>query len=98
MPENKSRRLEWARPARVAYEATISRITAEDPVTAGVVEARVVRSLALIAMQPAMGTPSVSSGRRIYAVPRTGHNFEYRFTDHAIYVLRWYRQRQNVAR
>lgn len=81
MPENKSRRLEWARPARAAYEATIDRITDEDPVTAGLVEARVRRSLALLMMQPGMGTPSVFIGRRVYAVPRTGHSFDYRFTD-----------------
>ncbi len=98
MPENKNRRLEWARPARAAYEATINRITDEDPVTAGLVEARVARSLALLVMQPGMGTPSVFTGRRVYAVPRTGHNFEYRFTDNAITILRWYRQRQNVPR
>lgn len=98
MPENKSRRLDWARPARAAYEATMERIASEDPVTAGLVEARVARSLGLLAAQPGMGTPGTFSGRRIYAVPRTGHNFEYRFTGEALYILRWYRQRQNVAR
>ena len=98
MPENKSRRLEWARPARAAYEATIDRITDEDPVTAGLVEARVARSLALLVTQPGLGTPSGLRGRRVYAVPRTGHSFNYRVTDDVIVILRWYRQRQNVPR
>lgn len=98
MAEIRSRRLEWARPARAAYEATIDRITGEDPVTAGLVEARVARSLALLMMRPGLGTPSVITGRRVYAVPRTGHTFNYRVTDDVIYILRWYRQRQNVPR
>ena len=84
MPENKRRRLEWARPARAAYEATIDRITDENPATADLVEAWVARSLALLQSQPDMGTPSVIAGRRVCAVPRTGHSFDYRVTSEAI--------------
>ena len=53
------KRLEWARPARAAYEATIARIAGEDIHTASLVEGRVARSLALLQVHPLLGTPSV---------------------------------------
>ena len=92
------KRLEWARPARAAYEATIARIAGEDIHTASLVEGRVARSLALLQVHPLLGTPSVLVGRRTYAIPNTGHSLTYRVTRDAILILRWYRQRQNVPR
>jgi plasmid stabilization system protein ParE len=96
--EGQARRLEWARPARAAYEATLERIAEEDVETAALVARRVARSLALLQLQPQMGTPSVVAGRRAYPIQNTGHSVNYRVTQDSILVLRWYRQRQNVRR
>ena len=96
--EPEKKRLEWARPARAAYEGTIARIAIDDAHTAHLVEGRVGRSLALLQVHPQLGAPSVLLGSRNYAIPNTGHNLTYRVTRDAIVILRWYRQRQNVPR
>jgi len=96
--EGSARLLEWARPARAAYEASLMRIAEEDVEAAALVEKRVARSLGLLVLQPAMGTPSVVAGRRVYPIPNTGHSVNYRVTKDKILILRWYRQRQNVPR
>jgi plasmid stabilization system protein ParE len=98
MAETSKKRLEWARPARAAYEATIARIAMDDVHAARVVEGRVVRSIALLQTHPELGAPSVLVGRRSYPVPNTGHSVTYRVTRDAIQILRWYRQRQNAPR
>lgn len=98
MAESSKKPLEWARPARAAYEATIARISIEDVRAASLVEMRVARSLALLQSQPGIGTPSVLVGRRVYPIPNTGHSVNYRVTGDAILILRWYRQRQNLPR
>jgi len=59
---------------------------------------RVARSLSWLQSQPGMGSPSVFAGRRVYPIPNTGHNVNYRVTREAIIIIRWYRQRQNVPR
>ena len=96
--ESSTRRLEWTRPARAAYEATLARIAEADVDTASRLEMRVARSLSLLQSQPGMGSPSALVGRRVYPIPNTGHNVSYRVTRHAITIVRWYRQRQNVPR
>ena len=98
MADTQLRRLEWARPAREAYEATLGRIADEDVETAALIARRVAKSLALLQVQPQVGTPSVVAGRRVYAIPNTGHSVNYRVMRDSILVLRWYRQRQNVRR
>ena len=98
MTESTRRRLEWARPARAAFEATLARIAHEDIQTAILVESRVARSLVLLQSQPGLGVPSVLIGQRVYPVPGTGHNLNYRVTRDSILIVRWYRQRQNLPR
>ena len=98
MTGSTKKRLEWARTARVAYEATLARIGEEDAYTAALVEARVARVLALLQSHPDLGTPSALHGQRVYAIANTGHNLNYRVIRDAIVVVRWYRQRQNVRR
>ena len=44
MTGSTKKRLEWARTARVAYEATLARIGEEDAYTAALVEARDARA------------------------------------------------------
>ena len=92
------KRLEWARSARAAYEATLARIGEEDAHTAALVEARVARVLVLLQSHPDLGTPSALNGQRFYAIANTGHNLNYRVIRDAVVVVRWYRQRQNVRR
>jgi plasmid stabilization system protein ParE len=98
VPASEKRRLEWAKAARAAFEATLARIAEEDAFTADKFEARVDKSITLIQANPAIGTPSSFTNRRVYAVPGTGHSFNYRVKPDLIQILRWYRQRQNVPR
>ena len=98
MPESTKKRLEWARPARAAYEATLARLASEDIHTASLVEVRVARILALLKTQPELGTPSALTGQRSGSIANTGHNLSYRVSRDAIVVVRWYRQRQNLPR
>lgn len=96
MPASEKRRLEWSKAALAAYEATLSKIQEEDPFTASRFEARVNKSIALILENPALGTPGKLTGRRVYAVPGTGHSFNYRVKPDLVQVMRWYRQTQNI--
>ena len=98
MAETSKKRLDWARPARAAYEGTISRIADQDPHTASLMEGRVARSLALLQAHSDLGMPSALVGRRSYPIPNTGHTVTYRATRDVVLILRWYRQRQNMAR
>jgi plasmid stabilization system protein ParE len=98
VPASEKLQLEWAKAALAAYDATLARIAEEDSFTAEKFEARVDRSIALILANPSIGTPGSFAGRRIYAVPGTGHSFIYRVTPNLVQIVRWYRQRQNVRR
>ena len=96
--ENEKKRLEWARPARTAYEGTIARIAIDDIHAASLVERRVARSLVLLQVHPLLGTPRPLARSNTNTMPNTGHSLTYRVTGESILILRWYRQRQNVAR
>ena len=98
MTGSTKKRIEWARSARAAYEATLARIGEDDPHTAALVKARVERVLAPLQLHPGLGTPSALNGQRVYPIANTGHNLNYRVVREAIVVVRWYRQRQNVWR
>ena len=98
MAEASKKRLEWSRPARTAYEATIARVFTDDIYAASLVERRVVRSIALLQTFPQLGVPGALVGTRSYPILNTGHSVTYRVTPEAILILRWYRQRQNVPR
>lgn len=98
MPGSEKRLLEWSEVALAAYEATLAKILEEDPFTAARFEARVNKSIALILENPALGTPSKFNGRRVYAVPGTGHSFNYRIKPGVVQIARWYRQQQNIPR
>ena len=98
MAESIKKRLEWARPARAAYEATLAHIAEEDAHTAGLVQARVARILALLQSHPGLGSPGALTGQRVCPIANTGHNLNYRVVRDTIVVVRWYRQRLNVRR
>ena len=84
----------WSVQARNQFIATLDYIAAEDPLSAQLVQQRVEKSLGLLCASPAMGVSAPTVGVRTYAVPKTGHSFDYRLVRHQIRVQRWYRQRQ----
>jgi plasmid stabilization system protein ParE len=84
----------WSAQARNQFVASLTYIAQEDPQTAELVHKRVEKSLKLLCDSPEMGVPSPTAGVRTYAVPKTGHSFDYRVVRDQIRVQRWYRQRQ----
>ena len=84
----------WSAQARNQFIATLTHIAAEDPQSAALVHKRVEKSLRLLTGSPEMGVPAPVAGVRTYAVPNTGHSFDYRLVRHEIRIQRWYRQRQ----
>jgi plasmid stabilization system protein ParE len=84
----------WAVQARNQFIATLTYIAKEDPLTAELVQKRVDKSLKLLSDSPDMGTQAPTAGVRTYAVPKTGHSFDYRLVRDQLRVQRWYRQRQ----
>ena len=87
----------WSVQARNQFVATLAYIAKEDPVSAELVQKRLVKSLKLLCDSPGMGAQAPAAGVRTYAVPKTGHSFDYRLVGDQIRVQRWYRQRQKPA-
>lgn len=87
----------WSVQARNQFVATLTFIAKEDPLSAELVHQRVNKSLALLCDSPEMGVSAPTAGVRTYAVPKTGHSFDYRLVCDQIRVQRWYRQRQKPA-
>jgi plasmid stabilization system protein ParE len=84
----------WSVQARSQFVTALTYIAKEDPLSAELVHKRVEKSLKLICNSPDMGAQTVPAGVRTYAVPKTGHSFDYRLVGDQIRVQRWYRQRQ----
>ena len=84
----------WSAQARNQFIASLTYIAKEDSLNAELVRKRVERSLKLLCDSPEMGVPAPTAGVRTYAVPKTGHSFDYRLVRGHIRVQRWYRQRQ----
>jgi plasmid stabilization system protein ParE len=84
----------WSAQARNQLVATLTYIAKEDALTAELVHRRLGKSLQLLCNSPDMGVPAPTAGVRTYAVPKTGHSFDYRLVRDQIRVQRWYRQRQ----
>ena len=87
----------WSVQARNQFVATLTYIAKEDPLNAELVHKRVEKSLKLLCGSSDMGVPAPTAGVRTYAVPKTGHSFDYRLVRDQIRVQRWYRQRQKPA-
>jgi len=87
----------WSVQARNQFIATLTYIAKEDPLSAEMVLQRVNKSLTLLCDSPEMGVSAPTAGVRTYAVPKTGHSFDYRLVRDQIRVQRWYRQRQKPA-
>ena len=84
----------WSTQARDQFVATLNYIAKEDPQSANFVIKRVDKSLRLLSESPDMGVSTPIVGVRTYAVPKTGHSFDYRTIRNEIRIQRWYRQRQ----
>lgn len=84
----------WSTQARDQFVATLRHIAKEDSLAAEKVRQRVQKSITLLCDSPDMGVPAPSAGVRTYAVPNTGHSFDYRLVRDQIRIQRWYRQRQ----
>jgi plasmid stabilization system protein ParE len=84
----------WSVQARNQFLATLAYIATEDPLSAELVQQRVDKSLKLLCDSPEMGVSAPTVGVRTYAVPRTGHSFDYRLVSNQIRIQRWYRQRK----
>ena len=74
----------WSVQARSQFIATLTYIANEDPLSAEKVHKRVEKSLALLCDSPEMGVSAPTAGVRTYAVPKTGHSFDYRLVDRSI--------------
>ncbi|WP_373888160.1 type II toxin-antitoxin system RelE/ParE family toxin [Massilia sp. Root351] len=84
----------WAPAAKADYDAALRRIGTTDPRAADLVARRVRRLLALLEIQPMLGTPATTLNIRRFAIPKTGHTIEYRVRPGELHILRWYRQRR----
>ena len=84
----------WSVQARNQFVATLTYIAKEDLPSAELVHQRVEKSLTLLSESPKMGVQAPTTGVRTYAVPKTGHSFDYRLVRDQIRIQRWYRQRQ----
>jgi hypothetical protein len=65
-----------------------------DQHAAASVARRVQRLLALLEVQPLIGTPMATPNIRSFAVLKTGHTIEYSVRPGELHILRWYRQRR----
>ena len=68
----------WSVQARNQFVAMLTCIAKEDPLTAELVHERVHKSPKLLCDSPDMGVQAPTAGVRTYAVPKTGHSFDYR--------------------
>lgn len=87
----------WSPQARNQFIATLAHIAKDDSLTAELVHKRVDKSLKLLCDSQDMGVQAPTAGVQTYAVPKTGHSFDYRLVRDQLRVQRWYRQRQKPA-
>jgi len=67
----------WSAQARNQFVATLTYIAKEDPLSAEIVHQQVEKSLTLLCDSPEMGVSAPTAGVRTYAVPKSGHSFDY---------------------
>jgi plasmid stabilization system protein ParE len=84
--------IQWHPNARQAYLESLAYIAAQDQHVADLVALRVEQTLDLIASQPGLGTSVRPSGRRRFAIPKTGHVLEYYVVQTKVKIVRWARQ------
>ena len=87
----------WSAQARNQFVASLMYIAKEDSLSAEKVHQRMAKSIALLCNSPQIGVAAPTAGVRTYAVPKTGHSFDYRLVGDQIRIQRWYRQRQKPS-
>jgi toxin ParE1/3/4 len=81
-------RLRWLRQALRNLDEEAAYIATDDPAAAQVVVERVLRAVAMLADQPALGRPGRVPGTRELVVPRTRYVVPYRVRGSAVDILR----------
>jgi len=81
-------RLRWLRLALRNLDEEAAYIATDDPAAAQVVVERVLRAVAMLADQPALGRPGRVPGTRELVVPRTRYVVPYRVRGSAVDILR----------
>lgn len=81
-------RLRWLRQALRNLDEEAAYIATDDPAAAQVVVERVLRAVAMLADQPALGRPGRVPGTRELVVPRTRYVVPYRVRGSAVEILR----------
>ena len=84
--------IRWLAAAQRAAEKSLNHIAAQDPNASALVYKRLLGALDVIALQPAIGTPTRQEHIKRCPIPRTGHTIEYRLTASEIVITRWIRQ------
>lgn len=81
-------RVRWLRQALRNLDEEAAYIATDDPAAAQVVVERVLRAVAMLADQPALGRPGRVPGTRELVVPRTRYVVPYRVRGSAVDILR----------
>ena len=81
-------RLRWLRQALRNLDEEAAYIATDDPAAAQLVVERVLRAVAMLADQPALGRPGRVPGTRELVVPRTRYLVPYRVRGSAVEILR----------
>ena len=81
-------RLRWLRQALRNLDEEAAYIATDDPAAAQLVVERVLRAVAMMADQPALGRPGRVPGTRELVVPRTRYLVPYRVRGSAVEILR----------
>ncbi|WP_373997010.1 type II toxin-antitoxin system RelE/ParE family toxin [Duganella vulcania] len=82
----------WSRAAEKSFGDTLRRIHQQDPGTSQLILQRVHRALAVLVIQPGVGTPIPGTHIRRFVIPRTGHYIDYRVVDGELLISKWMRQ------
>jgi plasmid stabilization system protein ParE len=82
----------WATDAEKSLRATLLRIQQQDPGTSQLVLQRVQRALAVLLIQPGLGTPISGTSYRRFVIPKTGHYIDYRVLGGELLISKWKRQ------
>lgn len=81
-------RLRWLRQALRNLDEEAAHIATDDPAAAQLVVERVLRAVAMLADQRALGRPGRVPGTRELVVPRTRYLVPYRVRGSAVEILR----------
>lgn len=85
--------IRWSRGAQASFSSTLERIRSQDPGTEALVLQRVDRALAVLVLQPGLGTPILGTATmRRFAIPNTGHFVDYRVVGGNLVISNWMRQ------